>query len=488
MNKFWDNLIGPIIDKINANYIVEVGSDTGINTRNILKYCVDNDAHFTAIDPLPKFDIGEIKTEFGDKFEIYTELSLSVLPLLQDYDVILLDDDHNWYTVYHELKIIKKIFKDKKFPIVFLHDVGWPYARRDLYYNPENIPENYRQPFKKLGMYPGKNALMEKGGLNSNLYNAVYENNPKNGVLTAIEDFIDESNLEFSLKIVNAFNGLGILYQKNDEIEDIIENVITNSDLLDKIETDRIKLQIAHIESKEKNNLLQKDLDENKIFYKESKEKNNLLQKDLDENKILNDDLKEEIKGKDFLINSMKHQMNGNIKLINQFEIKEKKLKYQIENLTSRLLEMEYLNNNNRSITQRLVSKFPSLYILAKSNKTGLKNTLVNIKGYKAIKKNKMFDIGYYLKNNPDIRASGADPILHYMYHGFKEKRYPSPKFDGNDYLKRYPKIKNSKLNPLVHYSLFGLNEGKKIKPVNKNKERKIRKQKNKKLTKSKKK
>ena len=37
MNKFWDNLIKPIIDKINANYIVEVSSDTGINTRNILK-------------------------------------------------------------------------------------------------------------------------------------------------------------------------------------------------------------------------------------------------------------------------------------------------------------------------------------------------------------------------------------------------------------------------------------------------------------------
>jgi len=123
MNKFWDNLIRVIIDKINANYIVEVGSDTGINTRNILEYCIDNDAHLTAIDPFPKFDIDELKTKFGDKFEIYTELSLSVLPLLKDYDVILLDGDHNWYTVYHELKTIEKNFKDKKFPIVFLHDV-----------------------------------------------------------------------------------------------------------------------------------------------------------------------------------------------------------------------------------------------------------------------------------------------------------------------------------------------------------------------------
>ena len=50
MNKFWDNLIKPIIDKINANYIVEVSSDTGINTRNILKLFIfliyDNISNF----------------------------------------------------------------------------------------------------------------------------------------------------------------------------------------------------------------------------------------------------------------------------------------------------------------------------------------------------------------------------------------------------------------------------------------------------------
>jgi len=29
---------------VDARYIVEIGSDTGINTENILEYCVDNDA------------------------------------------------------------------------------------------------------------------------------------------------------------------------------------------------------------------------------------------------------------------------------------------------------------------------------------------------------------------------------------------------------------------------------------------------------------
>ena len=30
---------------------------------------------------------------------MYKELSLNVLPLLKDYDVALIDGDHNWYTV-----------------------------------------------------------------------------------------------------------------------------------------------------------------------------------------------------------------------------------------------------------------------------------------------------------------------------------------------------------------------------------------------------
>ena len=99
MNRFWSSIIQPIIKSIKADYIIEIGSDTGINTQNIIEYCVEYDAHMTSIDPLPKFDIDEFKAKYGDKFQIYPELSLSRLPLLEDYDVILLDGDHNWYTV-----------------------------------------------------------------------------------------------------------------------------------------------------------------------------------------------------------------------------------------------------------------------------------------------------------------------------------------------------------------------------------------------------
>lgn len=102
-------------------------------------------------------------------------------------------------------------------------------------------------------------------------------------------------------------------------------------------------------------------------------------------------------------------------------------------------------------------------YILFNRKNNGIKNTLINIKGYRAIRTNHLFDTTYYLKNNSDVKLSGMNPILHYIYHGFKESRIPNPSFDGNYYLKIHKDVKKSNLNPLVHYSLYGINEGRKI-------------------------
>lgn len=131
------------------------------------------------------------------------------------------------------------------------------------------------------------------------------------------------------------------------------------------------------------------------------------------------------------------------------------------KDLRSNLYEIQY-QNMDRTLIQSLFYRFPSLKILFNKNNTSFKNALTNIKGYKAIKKNNLFDIGYYLENNEDIRSSGKDPIIHYIYHGFKENRKPNPKFDAEYYLDSYDDVRNSNLNPLVHYSLYGLKEDRK--------------------------
>ena len=142
---------------------------------------------------------------------------------------------------------------------------------------------------------------------------------------------------------------------------------------------------------------------------------------------------------------------------INDMQKQEIGIRSQIEELRTVFYEMNYLSNHQRSLTQRLISKFPSLYIILKDK--GLKKSIITIKGYRSIKKNHLFDVGYYLKKYEDIRQSGVDPLLNYIFHGYKEGRKPNPTFDANYYLNTYEDVQNSGINPLIHYSLYGIKE-----------------------------
>jgi O-antigen biosynthesis protein len=62
----------------------------------------------------------------------------------------------------------------------------------------------------------------------------------------------------------------------------------------------------------------------------------------------------------------------------------------------------------------------------------------------------------YYLETNPDVRAAGADPALHYLLHGGLEGRAPGPFFSTVAYLARYPAVAEAGLNALVHYETYG--------------------------------
>ncbi len=231
MNRMWDNLVFPLINELKPKYIVEVGAERGTNTKSMLEYCAKNDARLTTIDPFPIFDVDALKEEYGDKFDMIEDLSLNVLNSIKDYDLIILDGDHNWYTVYNELKSIEMNFIQDTFPFVIFHDVSWPYARRDIYYNPNDIPEDYLNPHKKRGMYPGESKLREEGGLNASIDNATEENTPRNGVLTGIEDFLKETDLNLTFKILNAFHGLGLMYIPSEETDKIIHDIIWNSNI-----------------------------------------------------------------------------------------------------------------------------------------------------------------------------------------------------------------------------------------------------------------
>ncbi|MDO8870922.1 MAG: glycosyltransferase [Methanobacteriaceae archaeon] len=161
------------------------------------------------------------------------------------------------------------------------------------------------------------------------------------------------------------------------------------------------------------------------------------------------------------ILNENEKFLNENEKLVSSLENKNRQfdqVNSHLNKLTSSIYELNYFNSN-RPLIERIISKAPSLFILAK-NKGQIKNAVTEIKGYKSIKKNNLFDLGYYLRTNRHVMISGKDPLLHYIYHGFKENLRPNPNFDGDFYLEYNESAKLSNLNPLIHYSLYGIPEG----------------------------
>ena len=215
MYRFWDTIIEPILVDYQPKIIVEVGSSSGVNTKNLLGFCEQNNSFCHTIDPTEIGNYNIIKDDLDKYGKWHKLLSLDALKNVMG-DVFLLDGDHNWYTVYEELKLIEaNVVRDNlKLPLIFFHDTNWPYHRRDLYYDPATIPDEHKKPFAYKGIVPNRSELSETEGINSTLSNATTEGGEHNGVLTGVEDFLQNSSFgeKYTFCSVPHFHGLGLLY------------------------------------------------------------------------------------------------------------------------------------------------------------------------------------------------------------------------------------------------------------------------------------
>jgi cephalosporin hydroxylase len=215
MYPFWERVIWPILQTTRAKRIVEIGALRGETTALMLER-LGPDTELHVIDPVPEFDPAEHEKRFPGRYIFHRDVSHNVLPTLPPVDVALVDGDHNWYTVYHELKMLSESARraGAPLPIIIMHDVLWPYGRRDLYYVPERVPEEFRQPYEMKGIRPGTKQVLPKGGLNPEHYNAITEGGPRNGVMTALDDFVAEYDRPVRRLVLPVYFGLAIVVEE----------------------------------------------------------------------------------------------------------------------------------------------------------------------------------------------------------------------------------------------------------------------------------
>ncbi len=212
MHLFWQPAIERLFNAARPSHAIEIGCDEGRTTRHLVRWCRVNGARLDLIDPAPAVDIAAMAERAPGLAYFHRDLSLNVLPTLPAADIVLIDGDHNWYTVYNEITVLwqRAEAEGRLPPILVCHDTEWPYARRDLYYNPDTIPDEYRHPARRGGLMPAERGLAA-GGINDSLVNAETEGGPRNGVRTAIEDALATRPDDMRVVWLPVLFGLGLI-------------------------------------------------------------------------------------------------------------------------------------------------------------------------------------------------------------------------------------------------------------------------------------
>lgn len=200
------------LDTVGARAIAEIGAYAGDLTRVLVAWAEGAGASVTAIDPSPQPSLVKLAEEH-QLLELIRETSLSALGRIDLPEVVIIDGDHNYYTVREELRVVGERANGAQPPLMLFHDVCWPHGRRDDYFAAEAIPPEFRHPVigEGRGIFPGDPGARDDGLPYPR--SAEREGGAHNGVLTAVEDFVSERE-DLALAVIPAFFGLGAAWHR----------------------------------------------------------------------------------------------------------------------------------------------------------------------------------------------------------------------------------------------------------------------------------
>lgn len=251
-------IILPAMEAAGVRHIAEIGAEFGGMSQLLADFASERGGSLTSIDP-------SVKPEFLAWFaqnpgvRHVASPSLDAIPALGNIDAWVIDGDHNYYTVYHELLAVDALCKREGRPLLaFLHDVNWPCGRRDSYYAPDRIPPEWRHPYDfEGGVTLDSEDLVPNGGFRGlgQFAFAKHSGGPRNGVLTAVEDFVErtraEEGRELAFAYIPAVFGMAVLFDATAEWAPAVAPLLIphhQSALLQSMEENRLRNYLHVIE------------------------------------------------------------------------------------------------------------------------------------------------------------------------------------------------------------------------------------------------
>ncbi len=240
------------LDVAGARVLVEIGSESGAFTRELLAFASARDGDLWCVEPEPTIELDQLDST-DDRFHLVTGRSPEALEGLGPGDAYVIDGDHNYWTVTRELEhAFGQAGPEGHAPLAVLHDVSWPCARRDQYYAPDALPPGAVHPHSwDHGSVPGEKGTV-RGGLRGagSFAVALEEGGERNGVRTAVEDFVSvRDGLRFVA--VPAIFGVGVVYRESAPYAEALAALLAPLDgnpLLERLERNRIDLYLNVLE------------------------------------------------------------------------------------------------------------------------------------------------------------------------------------------------------------------------------------------------
>ncbi len=246
----FEPLIIELLETTGARQVAEIGGEGGLFTKQLVEWADRTEGEVLCVDPSPSLQLDRLGRS-AERLRLVRLASPRAFEQLPPLDACIIDGDHNYWTVTSELEALDGRLQDGDRPaLVVLHDVCWPCARRDSYYAPERIPAGALQEHSHNGgAVPGEPALQETGFSSAGQWAwARREGGPRNGVLTAVEDFLaDRPALE--LQVVPAVFGLGVLFASAAPWAERVRSLLVpyQHPLIARLESNRIALYLEVI-------------------------------------------------------------------------------------------------------------------------------------------------------------------------------------------------------------------------------------------------
>jgi predicted O-methyltransferase YrrM len=239
------------LERLRPKSILEIGSETGVFSERLLDHCAKTDAQLIVVEPFPAEALIQVALA-TDTLHLVAGKSLDYLRQCGcTSEVVLIDGDHNYFTVANELALIDRSWNEHGVSgAIFLHDVGFPCGRRDSYYDPRDIPDEARHPHRfDRGVTTGAEKLIVGGFRGEGAFAwAEPHGGPANGVLTAVEDFV-ATHVGYVYRSIDAVFGLGVLTKEGSSADRAISEIFAPYDnaLVRRLEQNRLELYLRVI-------------------------------------------------------------------------------------------------------------------------------------------------------------------------------------------------------------------------------------------------